>query len=215
MNVRALVSTLSVLLLVNSRTADGATICDVVDQGTTFDPSEGNCDIFVMHESFRSMVAVTEEIKLRHKAEEKLFHEGPVLFDDALYFVTNRLGPEGDGKANSTWGKVSPPLLHQYIEVWKLDLESDVLEKQDVNVKLMANGMTKTADGKNILMLSQGFNTTGGAIFELDRETMDLKLVLDSYFCRQFNSPNDIEITSDGLIFFSDPPYGFEQGKQF
>ncbi len=76
----------------------------------------------------------------------------------------------------------------------------------------MANGMTKTADRENIIVLSQGYNTTGGAIFVLDRKTLKAKPLLTSFFGREFNSPNDIEITSDGILFFSDPPYGFEQG---
>jgi len=206
-----LLSALSVLLFPTGALVEGANVCDVVDQGTTFDPSKDGCDIYVMHKSFLPMIRGSE-IKLRLEDEKNIFHEGPVLFDDALYFVSNRLGPDSEKKPS--WGKVSPPLLNQYIEMWKLDLESNKLEKQNVDPKVMANGMTKTADGNNILMLSQGFKSTGGAIFEFDRDTQAYEPILNSFLGRQLNSPNDIEITSDGVLFFSDPPYGFEQGTQ-
>ena len=143
---------------------------------------------------------------------ESIFHEGPVLFDDALYFTSNRLGK--DKSAKPSWGQTSEPKLDQHIKVMKLDLETNELQVLETNPYIqMANGMTKTADGENILVCSQGFNTTGAAIIELDRKNLETKPVLTSFFGRQFNSLNDIEITADGILFFSDPPYGFEQGK--
>ena len=46
-------------------------------------------------------------ITLQIESLENHFHEGPVLFEDSLYFVTNRLGP--DASAAITWEKTSPP----------------------------------------------------------------------------------------------------------
>lgn len=62
--------------------------------------------------------------------------------------------------------------------------------------------------------MANGINTTGGAIYGLNRKTLQAKPILNSFFGRELNSPNDIETTSDGIIFYSDPPYGVEQGKQ-
>jgi gluconolactonase len=33
-------------------------------------------------------------------------------------------------------------------------------------------------------------------------------VVADAYLGRKFNSPNDVVVRSDGMIFFTDPPYG-------
>ena len=93
----------------------------------------------------------------------------------------------------------------------KLDLQTNELSVVETQPTiLMANGMTKTAGGENILVLSQGKNVTGGGVYELNRKTLQVKPILTSFFGNKFNSPNDIEITNDGILFFSDPPYGFE-----
>jgi gluconolactonase len=72
--------------------------------------------------------------------------------------------------------------------------------------------MAKTADGQNILALSQGFNDTGGIIYELNPTTFQATPILSSFYGAKFNALNDIKVTDDGIIFFSDPVYGFEQG---
>ena len=205
--------TLFVGIQTNHNLVSAAKIYDVVDQGTSFDP--GKDGIYVLDPSFHLMLDRCDDIydvKLRYKVTEPLFHEGPVLFEDALYFVSNRLGKDSNEKFSL--GKTNRPLFDQYIQIMKLDLETNEMNILDTDPYIqMANGMTKTADRENILVLSQGFNNTGGAIFELNRKTLQAKPVLNSFFGRHLNSPNDIKTTSDGIIFFSDPPYGFEQGK--
>lgn len=121
--------------------------------------------------------------------------------------------------------------LDQHIHVMKFDLKtrkhSEITTRPPI---LMANGMTKTPDRSRLLVLSQGKDATGGAIYEvaIDKPKLSIDLspnidelntdehaasvVIDSYMGDRFNSPNDIVSTSDGLIFFSDPAYGFEQG---
>jgi hypothetical protein len=47
--------------------------------------------------------------------------------------------------------------------------------------------MTKTPDGQNILALSQGFNSTGGAIYELDRSMYEATVILDTFYGKPFN----------------------------
>ena len=39
----------------------------------------------------------------------------------------------------------------------------------------------------------------------------DFTSLADSYDGKKFNSPNDLAIRSDGVIFFTDPPYGLEK----
>lgn len=40
-----------------------------------------------------------------------------------------------------------------------------------------------------------------------------ITVLADQYLGRKLNSPNDVVVRSDGMIFFSDPPYGLE-GRQ-
>jgi sugar lactone lactonase YvrE len=188
-------------------------VCDVISLGTSFDPAASewaDCEFFVFEERFRMLLDGTNlAVNLIMEDLEPIFHEGPVLFDDALFFTTNRLGNMSD----PVWGSTAPAQFDQYIEIKKLDLgsmELSTVRSTPVDIP-MANGMTKTPDGQNILVLSQGFNLTGGAIYEMDRNTYEATAILDTFYGSNFNALNDIKATSDGIIFFSDPVYGFER----
>jgi len=41
-----------------------------------------------------------------------------------------------------------------------------------------------------------------------------VQLVVDSYQGKRLNSPNDVAVRSDGLIFFTDPPYGVDESDR-
>lgn len=59
--------------------------------------------------------------------------------------------------------------LDQLIHIYRLDLATNEMSVVSLSPDIvMANGMAKTADEQNILIFSQGFNDTGGAICELD-----------------------------------------------
>jgi len=38
--------------------------------------------------------------------------------------------------------------------------------------------------------------------------------IVDSYNGKRLNSPNDVVVRSDGVIFFTDPPYGIEESQR-
>ncbi len=51
------------------------------------------------------------------------------------------------------------------------------------------------------------------------REGADIEVVIDSFAGKKFNSPNDLVVRRDGMIYFTDPPYGLtaafgEPGRQ-
>jgi len=195
-----------------------ADTCDVIAEGSTFNPKDekySNCGIFILDPTFRPMLDGRDKnsgIQVLLTNSEKIFHEGPVLFDNALYFTTNRLGETGDFVLG---GNPDELFLDQFVDIMKLDLSTNALSNlsETISPKIpMANGMSTTADGKNILALSQGFNTTGGGIYEIDRESLVSTPILNSFYGEPFSSPNDIVTTHDRIIFFNDPPYGFEQG---
>jgi gluconolactonase len=189
-------------------------VCNLTEQGTDFDLKElTDCDFVALDPLFFSLLEGTSSsIELLLENDLPIFHEGPVLFDDALYFTSNRLG--NTSSPGPTWGSTAPAQLDQFIHIYRLDLATNELSVVSPSPDIvMANGMTKTAgDGKNILVLSQGFNDTGGVIYELDPTTLQATPLVSTFYGTEFNALNDIKVTNDGIIFFTDPVYGFEQG---
>lgn len=70
-----------------------------------------------------------------------------------------------------------------------------------------SNGLTFDQDGR--LLLAQH----DGAVARLTKEN-ELSTVVDSYDGKRLNSPNDLTVKSDGLIYFTDPPYGVSDGAK-
>ncbi len=68
-----------------------------------------------------------------------------------------------------------------------------------------SNGLGRDAQGR--LLLCQGA-TRRIARYEEDGFTA----LADHYEGKRFNSPNDLAVRRNGDIYFTDPPYGFEQG---
>lgn len=75
----------------------------------------------------------------------------------------------------------------------------------------MANGGVNYRDG--LLLCAQGsLNEPGGLVYMEAKRPHRTVTLLDNYHGRQFNSPNDVVVHSDGSIWFTDPIYGYEQG---
>jgi gluconolactonase len=66
-----------------------------------------------------------------------------------------------------------------------------------------ANGQTFAADGRIIFCEQDGRRVSRMAVDGTGVET-----VVESWSGRRLNSPNDIVCRSDGLVYFTDPPYG-------
>ena len=48
----------------------------------------------------------------------------------------------------------------------------------------------------------------GGRCLYKTNENLDVEIIIDNYDGKKFNSPNDVCVNSNGIIFFTDPPYG-------
>ncbi|KAK9916371.1 hypothetical protein WJX75_001964 [Coccomyxa subellipsoidea] len=136
---------------------------------------------------------------LPSKKDYTFAHEGPVWLPaiNKLFFVSNRLG---DVDATD-----------QYVELWTLDPET--LETSQVEPRmpiLMGNGATNWSPSE-VLVLAQGGNKTGGGLFVLDVLSGDAQKLLDNFHGLQFNSPNDVVVSRDGIVYFTDPSYGLQQ----
>jgi gluconolactonase len=58
----------------------------------------------------------------------------------------------------------------------------------------------------------QGGNATGGALFALDVSSGKATRLLDNWQGLAFNSPNDVAVSRDGSVYFTDPSCGAQQG---
>ncbi len=72
-----------------------------------------------------------------------------------------------------------------------------------------SNGLTIDANG-DLIMADSGTR----AIARVDLKTRKKTIIVDKYFDQKFNSPNDVAIGFEGIIYFTDPPYGLEGGDK-
>jgi gluconolactonase len=139
------------------------------------------------------MQVATSLVRTVEKIVDVDAHEGPVYVEaeHALYFTTlPQPGPR--------------------VSIKRLNL--DTLEVSTVREHANgANGMTLAPDGR-LLVCEQGTPVEGARISAVDRRTGAAETVVDELAGLPLNSPNDIVVSSDGSIWFTDPSYGFLQG---
>jgi gluconolactonase len=113
-------------------------------------------------------------------------HEGPVYVpdEDALYYTTAR----------------------PRVEIRRLDLSSGKVTTLRAETGV-ANGMTLDHEGR-LLVCEQ----RPAAITRVDRANGAVETVVDAYRDAPLNSPNDVVVTRDGAIWFTDPGYAHLQG---
>jgi len=72
-----------------------------------------------------------------------------------------------------------------------------------------ANGQTFDAEGR-IIFCEQ----TGRRISRMNLDGSNVETVVEAWQGARLNSPNDIVARSDGLVYFTDPPYGVAPGDR-
>jgi gluconolactonase len=70
-----------------------------------------------------------------------------------------------------------------------------------------ANGLALAHDGALLIA-----NSGGGTIDRLDLKSRRRTVLVGQYNGKRFSSPNDMHVTRDGAIWFTDPPYGLADG---
>jgi gluconolactonase len=66
-----------------------------------------------------------------------------------------------------------------------------------------ANGQTFTADGRVVFC-----EQNGRRVSVMDPDGANVATAAETWAGKRLNSPNDVVCRSDGLLFFTDPPYG-------
>lgn len=146
-------------------------------------------------------------------SRQPLFHQACIYLPghDELYVTSNLL---------ATTSSSSLPVI--LISRVKLNRRSDGGENDDdvVSVEWQKlrppQSMTMPAGGtayaKGMVFCSQGSQVQGtGGLHYMPRGKPPEALVT-GFYGRDFNSPHDVALTSDGALWFTDPYHGFEKG---
>eukprot|EP00878_Enallax_costatus_P023281 GHUV01024753.1.p1 GENE.GHUV01024753.1~~GHUV01024753.1.p1 ORF type:complete len:286 (+),score=-0.29 GHUV01024753.1:184-1041(+) len=162
------------------------------------------CGFAVADNVFLGLVDTSAAPTVVAEKDYAFAHEAPVYLPrlKEIFFVSNRLG---DTSGTS-----------QYIQLNTLDLASNKVTTLAslTDILPLANGATNWPGTEDtIALLTQGKGDwQPGAINKLNLKTLKFETILDNYFGRPFNSPNDLAFWRDGrTLFFTDPPYGFAQ----
>jgi gluconolactonase len=130
-------------------------------------------------------------------------HEGPVYSaeEDALYFTTvprrdARGVPRTSIRRLQLDGVRLPPAPARLTTV-----------RAEANV---ANGMFLDRDG-SLVVCEQGTFASPAGITRVDPATGAAETIVDGFGGFRLNSPNDVVVSSDGTIWFTDPSYGHRQ----
>ena len=150
---------------------------------------------------FTGVAFLTPYIAFANQNLEKVVdtnaHEGPVCVEsqDRIYFTT----------------KPDLSLKNPKVSINYLDLKSDKVHSfiKDAN---MANGMWLSNDKKYLIVAEQGTLKKKSAITMINLNNKSRKVIVDSYHGKPFNSINKVIESKGGVLYFSDPDYGYNQG---
>lgn len=144
-------------------------------------------------EELRQYINVDFEVELLDGACE--FTEGPVWKDDGFYLFSDipknviyQLTPGQEKEVYLPYSGCTKP------------------EEAELPKMMGSNGLAYHTNG-NLLICQHGNH----CIAQYDE--VQLKPLIGFYEHAPLNSPNDIMVSSDGRVFFSDPPYGLKDQK--
>lgn len=82
--------------------------------------------------------------------------------------------------------------------------------KQERGGEMGSNGLTLDNEG-NLVLCQHGDRRVARMNAPLTDPRPDFETLAGRYEGMRFNSPNDVVISSDGVVYFTDPPYGLEK----
>ncbi|RCI12223.1 hypothetical protein L249_0154 [Ophiocordyceps polyrhachis-furcata BCC 54312] len=157
----------------------------------------------------------TPELQVLLEDEKPMFHEAGVFFpQDNVLFVTSNFIEEQGEKVT----KISRISLSSARGGGggggggeKVSAKAEIM--QQANVTLPAGGINYK-DG--VVFCSQGSKKKAGGLAFVkvtpQGRCLESEMLLDRFYSREFNSPNDIAVHKDGSLWFTDPKYGSKQG---
>ncbi|OKL58147.1 hypothetical protein UA08_06447 [Talaromyces atroroseus] len=163
---------------------------------------------FVAHDGrFNQLLGGSPKIELL--AENNVYpfaHEAGVYIKSTneLFVTSNRFGDKPDTPSHLQRVQISKIIINDD------DLSKSVCEEIDSSAIPMGNGGVNYKDG--ILFCGQGYYDKPSGLYEMSATApYNVRLLISDFYGRDFNSVNDVIVHEDGSIWFTDPPYGFEQ----
>ncbi|KAF2658470.1 calcium-dependent phosphotriesterase [Lophiostoma macrostomum CBS 122681] len=156
----------------------------------------------VYDERFLSILGENPSIELiAENSTDSFAHEAGVYVKGDIFITSNHLMRNGAKYVQiSKVSKTTGTSNHYHIE--------QISASPAIH---LANGGVNYRDG--ILFCEQGsLSTPGGLTYMSAEPPYRSTPLLTNYHGRWFNSVNDVVVHRDGSIWFTDPPYGFEQG---
>lgn len=148
---------------------------------------------------------IAPDAKVEKVATGFVWTEGPMWHKGALWFSdlsTNKMySLTPDGKS----GDKSAGKLKVLLE------KAGGLDSFPAGSYGGSNGMAPYKNG-TVLMMQHGLRRivqVSGKQDDAAGEKLSMTVFLGKYEGQPFNSPNDLVFTSDGTLYFTDPPYGF------
>ena len=162
-----------------------AAACGAPDQAA--DPGAGA----ILRVDPRLDALVPSDARIERLADGFVFTEGPVWIQEESRLMFS------DVRANGIYSWTETEGVRIFIDPV---FEGDVTGLRSIS----SNGLTLDADGQ--LIICEHGNRR---ISRLERDGTRTTLV-DNYQGRRLNSPNDAVYSTDGWLYFTDPPYGLE-----
>ncbi len=161
--------------------------------------TRGNISIF--DESAKQFVDENSRIELL--ADSLVIAEGPIWVDNlnALLFTQAALNKVFIWTEDSGMSLFLDPSGYTGI----VPVESDGI--------LGSNGMVLDSEGN--LILAQHGDRRIAKLLQWNNQNSEFETLVDNYKGKLLNSPNDLVFSSNGDLYFTDPPYGFGLAKLF
>ncbi len=162
-----------------------ATACGAPDQPA----GSGAGDILRVDPRLDALVPA--DARIEKLADGFVFTEGPVWIQSESRLLFS------DVRANTIYQWTEAEGASTFIDPV---FEGDITGRRSVS----SNGLTLDADGR-LIICEHGNRLISRLEADGSRTT-----VVDSYQGRRLNSPNDAVYSTDGWLYFTDPPYGLE-----
>ena len=176
----------------SSRTLVEPSVSDSLDTG--------RATFITLHPDFREITGPNPKRSICCEvASAPFFHEAGVFISktDELFVTSNRY-------EDNTGEKV--------ISISKVTQKDGHYSRESIHPDIcMANGGVNYRDG--VLFCDQGnLSHPGGLVYMSIQPPYQSETILSDFQGTPFNSVNDVVVSKDGAIWFTDPIYGYEQG---
>ncbi|KAL3899826.1 MAG: hypothetical protein SGCHY_001765 [Lobulomycetales sp.] len=179
----------------------------------------GECPDTRTQPSLESFIStrISAEFSLIAEETYQFAHEAPVYLNDKLYFASNVLNASKVEAGFVDIAKTRQVAFvdFEYLNAVKLVAAVNGIYARTLLTLLAAIPMVNGAFvfwNRWIIYCANGNHNRSAGLYSYDTKTERVDLIADSWNGKPFNSANDLAITRSGLIYFTDPPYGYEQG---